>query len=421
MEKNLKAKYIEQKDEIAKQISLLPEDSYEHQVKSIELSNYDSLEDYLDFLYMSGLILTSIDGYRKENNISDEVPEEAVKGYFITSTSKAKEHYDALLSQKPSKLDEAIYTFMQTKEGYNYLTTQKNRLKSLAKKKKNITTTFRLNYKSLPIKGLDELKQGYYTVNLAELLALKEKLILALRRLPALRKQLLDYSPLLIKKVLTDKYPSNIERTNTLCNMFSLDDSDSYYNEYMDIINRFHDCYELYKMLKVKSVFSKKARQQLKELLPIIELICEEIQKTVKKIIINKYKEILSEFGTYFGTKSDFEFLENNCECYINDINGFINTIKGMLTSVNEQIDVLNYQRGQIDAEMMQIVRGLEAKLNAVIDSPQTIIDKDLLKCYQNTHMHRIAQKMDKDSIDEITKTYGNIADEYVFRIIPIQ
>ena len=64
MEKNLKAKYIEQKDEIAKQISLLPEDSYEHQVKSIELSNYDSLEDYLDFLYMSGLILTSIDGYR---------------------------------------------------------------------------------------------------------------------------------------------------------------------------------------------------------------------------------------------------------------------------------------------------------------------------------------------------------------------
>ena len=92
-----------------------------------------------------------------------------------------------------------------------------------------------------------------------------------------------------------------------------------------------------------------------------------------------------------------------------------------MLTSVNEQIDVLNYQRGQIDAEMMQIVRGLEAKLNAVIDSPQTIIDKDLLKCYQNTHMHRIAQKMDKDSIDEITKTYGNIADEYVYRIIPIQ
>lgn len=412
MKKNLTENVYQRIKNMRSRLINLEIGSYEFEKTLREFQNLISLKDYAEFLYNSGLLLTDINAYRNENNISPEKSDEEMKTEFIKANTSKQKIFDEIIYTPISASDLSIHKLMSTENGYTYLSNASYRVNSLLEEINSLTGNFSFGY-NMPIKGLEALESKDIKLSISELLDLKEKVKTARKRLPIIQNALLNYSPEFLDNILKDNYSNNVERLNAIFTIILLDPRDPVFDKYVDLRLKFKGLYEEYRKLTFKAKFSSKAKDRLHVVVNNIIDIYEEAVPLLKETITNRNAKLLSYFGTYFkNTTTNYQ---------VSSIDEFIDTLKSAMNKINAALDELLNQKDNKQEEIKQILKEVSEKSGIIVTDAEEFTTKDLFESYRKVNLRETARTLDRLSTKEIIESYGHVSDEHIYRIMPIK
>ena len=412
MKKNLTENVYQRIKNIRSRLINLEIGSYEFEKTLREFQNLISLKDYAEFLYNSGLLLTDINAYRNENNISPEKSDEEMKTEFIKANTSKQKIIDEIIYTPISASDLSIHKLMSTENGYTYLSNASYIVNSLLEEINSLTGNFSFGY-NMPIKGLEALESKDIKLSISELLDLKEKVKTARKRLPIIQNALLNYSPEFLDNILKDNYSNNVERLNAIFTIILLDPRDPVFDKYVDLRLKFKGLYEEYRKLTFKAKFSSKAKDRLHVVVNNIIDIYEEVVPLLKETITNRNAKLLSYFGTYFkNTTTNYQ---------VSSIDEFIDTLKSAMNKINAALDELLNQKDNKQEEIKQILKEVSEKSGIIVTDAEEFAAKDLFESYRKVNLRETARTLDRLSTKEIIESYGHVSDEHIYRIMPIK
>ena len=412
MKKNLTENVYQRIKNMRSRLINLEIGSYEFEKTLREFQNLISLKDYAEFLYNSGLLLTDINAYRNENNISPEKSDEEMKTEFIKANTSKQKIIDEIIYTPISASDLSIHKLMSTENGYTYLSNASYIVNSLLEEINSLTGNFSFGY-NMPIKGLEALESKDIKLSISELLDLKEKVKTPRKRLPIIQNALLNYSPEFLDNILKDNYSNNVERLNAIFTIILLDPRDPVFDKYVDLRLKFKGLYEEYRKLTFKAKFSSKAKDRLHVVVNNIIDIYEEVVPLLKETITNRNAKLLSYFGTYFkNTTTNYQ---------VSSIDEFIDTLKSAMNKINAALDELLNQKDNKQEEIKQILKEVSEKSGIIVTDAEEFAAKDLFESYRKVNLRETARTLDRLSTKEIIESYGHVSDEHIYRIMPIK
>ena len=412
MEKDLVIRFNNQKEKAIKDAIEPNMHDLEFKMKYIEAQNYGKLEGYVSYLYQYYLLLTSKEDYAKENGL-ENTDSEVLDKHFIEKFGTDKNIFNNLLNDKISKRDKTVYNSLQSAKG-NIFIKQIEYLKNLIKAKENVRIAMNLDLPS--ICGLESFvgKQKY---TLSELEIIKDKLEETVNFLKRTYGIFENYSPESYINMKNDSNSNIVDKVYLVVHSF-----DVMGNEMFNRIKRWVDCnYPVYLKLRTISIFSKKYKEQRYKLTNEFIDVSKELFPIIEEYIVNIYKKLLPQFNSSISDKIDILYLSKNYENMMREIIDFINRINEQIKLVDTAIKGVNYQRDSIDMEICKTLVSIKDNYFIEFTSDSDVLNFDPYETYGKVHLSMLAKDVDRMVSDDIINTYGKLADELVYRLIPLK
>ena len=412
MEKDLVIRFNNQKEKAIKDAIEPNMHDLEFKMKYIEAQNYGKLEGYVSYLYQYYLLLTSKEDYAKENGL-ENTDSKVLDKHFIEKFGTDKNIFNNLLNDKISKRDKTVYNSLQSAKG-NIFIKQIEYLKNLIKAKENVRIAMNLDLPS--ICGLESFvgKQKY---TLSELEIIKDKLEETVNFLKRTYGIFENYSPESYINMKNDSNSNIVDKVYLVVHSF-----DVMGNEMFNRIKRWVDCnYPVYLKLRTISIFSKKYKEQRYKLTNEFIDVSKELFPIIEEYIVNIYKKLLPQFNSSISDKIDILYLNKNYENMMREIIDFINRINEQINLVDTAIKGVNYQRDSIDMEICKTLVSIKDNYFIEFTSDSDVLNFDPYETYGKVHLSMLAKDVDRMVSDDIINTYGKLADELVYRLIPLK
>lgn len=412
MEKDLVIRFNNQKENAIKDAIEPNMQGLEFKMKYIEAQNYEKLDGYVSYLYQYYLLLTSKEDYAKENGLESN-DSEVLKKHFIEQFGTDKNIFNSLLNDRISKRDKTVYNSLQSSKKASFLK-QVEYLKNLIKAKEDVRITMHLDLPSICC--LESLigKQKY---SLSELEVIKDKLEETVNFLKHTYGIFENYSP---ESYMNMKKDSNYNIVDKV--YFCTHSFDVMGNDMFNKIKRWVDCnYPIYIKLRTISIISKKYREQRYKLTNEFIDVSKELFSIIEDYIVNIYKKLLPQFDKSISDKIDILYLSKNYENMMREIMDFINRINEQIRLVDTAIKGVNYQRDSIDMEICKALVYIKDNYFIEFTSDSDVLSFDPYETYGKVHLSMLAKDVDRMVSDDIINTYGKLADELVYRLIPLK
>ena len=384
-------------------------DSFDFRKSLIELQNLLILKEYPIFSYDEGLLLTDIEGYRKENNIPEEMSDEEVRLAFARKYKDRIRKFEASISAPITESDIAIHRLMTTESKYKYLKDLQYRIKTLLDERDNLYATIPGN-EFMHIKTLEALEEDQ-VLYLDELLDLKNRIQLVLPTLPRLQDVIINYSPDFYRNVLNEDYENHVERLNAIFNLFHLSKQDPMYRVYDSFYQEFKPLYKEYQSLKMRAHFSKKAKARSQSVVNMLIAIYHEIVNLLSETITEREQALSNVFGQ--------SFMELTTPERIDTIDYYYRELCKIKSDLDDIIEDLSRQRDFKDGQIEQILIELREKTGIVVRNAVELATKDPFDSYKKVDYRSQAKTLENLSMKEIIESYGHVSDAYVYRIMP--
>lgn len=411
MKKELNDKINKKIEHTKRTLMDLEIDSFPFRIAFIKQENLIELQDYASFLYDSGLLLTDINGYRKENNTRDETTDEELRQEFAIANAQKQQEYNAIVLSNHSRFYQDVYRIMGNEQDYFRLKQIQEELLRLLAERDNIHTTISFD-QNIPIKGLEILNKSSINLSINELKNLKERVEQTIKKLPLLQEGLINYSPEFLDQVLCESYKNTIERLKALFTLFKLHPADPLYDSYFWIEQEFNMLRKEYHRLRFKSLFSADAREERKIILDEINILYNEVVNILTSSINNGNSIILSNFigdFTKLSTKEQLALIDN-----------YIIVLKQLLEKICRALSDTLEERKAKNGKMQNYLVQIKKELGLTIQDPEDFASKDLFDIYKEVDRVETLRYIDNSATLEIVQSYGRVADEHLYRIVPI-
>lgn len=412
MEKDLVIRFNNQKENAIKDAIDPNMQGLEFKMKYIEAQNYEKLDGYVSYLYQYYLLLTSKEDYAKENGLESS-DSEVLKKHFIEQFGTDKNIFNSLLNDRISKRDKTVYNSLQSSKKASFLK-QVEYLKNLIKDKEDVRITMHLDLPS--ICGLESLigKQKY---SLSELEVIKEKLEETVDFLKHTYGIFENYSPESYMNMKKDSNYNIVDKVYFCTHSFDIM-GDGEFNRIKKWVNL---NYPLHKKLKLKSKISKKSREELYTLTYTFIDVSKELFSIIEDYIVSIYKKLLPQLNESLNDKIDILYLSKNYDNMRREICEFIIKINEQIDLINAAIKGVNYQRDSINMKICKALVYIKDNYFIEFTSDSDVLSFDPYETYGKVHLSMLAKDVDRMVSDDIINTYGKLADELVYRLIPLK